>query len=63
LKQSGLRRGGVAELKAQLDGGGQMGRRPREQQIGVADRVQCRGTAEGAADLFAADRFANIYDE
>src|SRR5258708_33123814 len=60
LEQSGLRRSGVAKLEAQLDGGRQMRGRAREQQVGVADGVQRRRTAEGAADLFAADRFADV---
>ena len=37
-----------------------MGRRACEQQVGVADGVQRRGAAEGAANLIAADRFANV---
>jgi len=62
LEQARRRRSGVAELEAQLDGGVEMGRRAREQQVGVADGVQRRGTAESAADLFAADRFADMMD-
>ena len=59
-EQARRRRRGVAKLEAQLDGGGEMGRRAREQQVGVAHGVQRRGAAEGAADLFAADRFAHV---
>lgn len=36
-----------------------MSRGEREQQVGVADGVQRRGTAEDAADLFAPDGFAH----
>jgi hypothetical protein len=37
-----------------------MGGRACQQQVGVADGVQRRRTAEGTADLFAADRFADV---
>src|SRR5258708_38528793 len=60
LEQSGLWRSGIAKLEAQLDGGRQMRGRARQQQVGVADGVQRRGTAKGTADLFTADRFANV---
>jgi hypothetical protein len=50
---------GIAKLKAQLDGG-QTRRRPRQQQVAVAHRVQRRRAAEGAADLIAADGLAHM---
>ena len=59
LKQSRRLRGGIAELETQLDGG-ELGRRPREQQVTVADRMQRAGAAKGAADFVAANRFADM---
>jgi len=59
LQQPRRLRSGVAELKTQLDGG-QLRRRPRDEQVAVAHRVQRAGAAKGAADLVAANRFAHV---
>ncbi len=49
----------VAKLETQFDGG-QLRRRPGEQQVTVAYRMQGAGAAKGAADFEARDRFANM---
>jgi len=59
LQQARRLRGGIAELKTKFEGGN-LGRRPREQQVTVADRMQSAGAAEGAANLVAADGFADM---
>jgi hypothetical protein len=52
---------GVAELKAQLDGG-ELRSRSGFQQITITDSVHGVGAAEGAADLVATDGLAHVVD-
>src|ERR1039458_9495705 len=59
LQQSRRERGGITELETKFDGR-QLRRRPCEQQITVADRMQSAGTSKGAANLVAANRFADM---
>ena len=51
----------VTELETEFDGR-DMRRRPDQQEIGVADRVQCTGAAESAPDLMPANGFSNVVD-
>src|SRR5215831_893897 len=59
LEQSRGEGGGIAELEAQLQGG-QLRRRTGEQQVTVTDGVQGAGTAEGAANLMAANGLSDM---
>ena len=60
-QETGRRRGGVTELKAQFDGGN-LSRRARQQQIGIADGVKSRRAAESAAQFMTAGRLADMMD-
>ena len=53
---------GVAKLETKLDGG-DLSRRPDQQEIGIADGMKSAGTAESAADLIPADGFSNVVND
>src|SRR5207244_12470513 len=61
-QEAGRRRGGVAELEAQFDGG-DLRRRARQQQIGIADGVKSGRAAESAAQFMTAGRLAEMVDD
>ena len=52
-QEAGRRRGGVAELEAQFNGG-DLWRRARQQQVGIANGVKSGRAAESAAQFMAA---------
>lgn len=53
--------GSITELETEFDGG-DLRRRPDQQQIGITDGVKSAGATESAADLVTADGFANVMD-
>lgn len=60
-QETGSRSGGVAELEAEFDGG-DLSRRARQQQIGIADGVKSGRAAEGAAQFMTAGGLADMMD-
>ena len=60
-EQPRRRSGGVAELEAEFDRG-DLRRRARQQQIGIADGVKSRRAAESAAQFMTASRLADMMD-
>ena len=60
-QETGRGRGGVAELEAEFDGG-DLSRRARQQQIGIADGVKSGRAAKSAAQFMTARGLADMVD-
>ena len=54
-------RGRITELETEFDSG-DLGHGADQQEIGIADRMQGAGAAEGAADLMPAGGFPDVVD-